>query len=447
MNDLIDYISSKKALLSEIREWLKLLISLATPVIIAGGAWITNNYLKNRDEKRLTQERKIATEKEQQTIIKDYLEEITSLSLNDQWPTESENLNEEDNNPDRQDDRQLLENNIQKITNPDSYSLMEFLKTLNKIKVVSIANAFTLTVLNELNGDKKEYIIKFLNDSGFLKILLLESADLSKSKLINIDFTKRYLGGVNFDNANLSYSKFTGSYLIGVKFVGANLHIASLNKAYLFTGQLNKAQLYKTDLSQTTFNMTDLSEAKLSEAKFGFTAFIEANLSQADFSTGIIEKTDNSEEVKFKAATIYSTVFKKNNLSQANFAKAILRQVYFEKANLSGANFNEAVLINVNFEEGNISGANFSKAVLVNVDFNNVEGFNENQFVFQTPTLEKFKNTINSLLNRNYPETQPCLWNVQFPEESRIEQNREKVLEILQKRLKIPREQVGALIL
>lgn len=124
-----------------------------------------------------------------------------------------------------------------------------------------LLRANTQTALAEIDGERKRYIIMFLQDTHLLtfntnhnSIPLLKNADLIEAKL---------------DNLDLSYANFTGADL-----TKANLSQANLHKSIFFQAKLTNANITNTDLRSVNLEKTDLTNANLTNACYdNFTKF------------------------------------------------------------------------------------------------------------------------------------------------------------------------------
>jgi len=220
-------------------EWLELLIA---PAVLAGFGILANQYFKQRDkreeelekertEKQREQERIIAKDKERQESLKDYLADMTELLLDDSW---------------------LVAN-----AQTDSSVVSQI------PRIVAIARARTITILRELDGERKGLVIKFLSESGSLKLISLAFSDLRGANLYQANLNGVNLEGTNLDGANLE---------------GANLRRARLIRAMLFNVNLSKAYLNNANLCRANFSNANLIEANLSKANLHSTIFSDANL-------------------------------------------------------------------------------------------------------------------------------------------------------------------------
>lgn len=102
-----------------------------------------------------------------------------------------------------------------------------------------LLRSLTQTVLREVDGERKRYIIMFLKDSFFLNSpyqeapALLKDADLTEANLSKLDLTASNFSGSNLSNANLTHTNFHKSNLSSANLTNANLTNADLRGANL----------------------------------------------------------------------------------------------------------------------------------------------------------------------------------------------------------------------
>lgn len=115
-----------------------------------------------------------------------------------------------------------------------------------------LLRAITQETLAEIDGERKRYVIMFLQDislltSGYQKSSpLLEGADLTEAKLDHLQLSHANFRGVNLSKANLE---------------AANLHQTNLDQALL-----NNAVLINADLRGASLKKTNLTNANLTNA-------------------------------------------------------------------------------------------------------------------------------------------------------------------------------------
>ena len=117
-----------------------------------------------------------------------------------------------------------------------------------------IAQALTLAVLDELDGQHRGKVITYLAESGFisrktstinlnranlqklelkgvsLNSVIINDADMTGAKLTKVTFTDSDLGASDFSQANLDGVNFSSAILRGSNFYGANLKNIEISK-------------------------------------------------------------------------------------------------------------------------------------------------------------------------------------------------------------------------
>ncbi|NJL23604.1 MAG: pentapeptide repeat-containing protein [Leptolyngbyaceae cyanobacterium SM1_3_5] len=117
-----------------------------------------------------------------------------------------------------------------------------------------VARSLTLTVLPQLNGDRRGLILKFLAESNLLNLTAgtpLENADFSEAKL---------------DRASLANLQLTGVNLQAAQLIQADLQAANLQSALLQTAILREANLQGAKLTEANLMRSNLQAANLEGA-------------------------------------------------------------------------------------------------------------------------------------------------------------------------------------
>jgi len=245
-------------------DWLELLI---IPAVLAGGAlWF------NRAERKA--EREIADERLREAALQGYLDKMTEL---------------------------LLEKDLRKSGAAD--------------EARAVARARTLTVLRQLDGERRATLLRFLYEAKLINkddtVVELHLADLSQAHLFmdnlreaNLSWAslrEAYLIEADLSEADLSWSSLREANLIGANLSKANLVEASLCGANLIGADLSGANLRGADLSRATLDRAKLSKADLIEANL-----IEAYLSGADLNGANLSGADLS------GADLHEIIFDSN---------------------------------------------------------------------------------------------------------------------------------------
>lgn len=119
-----------------------------------------------------------------------------------------------------------------------------------------LLRSLTQTVLRELDGERKRYIIMFLKDSFFLNSpyqespALLKEADLTEANLSQLDLTASNFSGSNLSNANLTHTNFHKG-----NFQNANLTNADLTNADLRGANLTNIEAVNTNFTEACYDV------------------------------------------------------------------------------------------------------------------------------------------------------------------------------------------------
>ncbi len=116
-----------------------------------------------------------------------------------------------------------------------------------------LLRANTQTVLSEIDGERKRYIIMFLKDTD---LLIFNSNKVSTPLLKNANLTEARL-----DNLDLSYANFTGADLTKANLSQANIHSGSFLQAKLTNANVTNADLRSVNLEKTDLTNTNLTNA------------------------------------------------------------------------------------------------------------------------------------------------------------------------------------------
>jgi len=137
-------------------------------------------------------------------------------------------------------------------------------------EVRNIARVRTLTTLRQLDGARKGILLLFLHEADLISspnpVILLAGDDLHGAVLHGADLGRADLHRAVLQNADLQ---------------NANLAGANLRGAYLHCANLHNAVLHNADLSQAVLIRANLDEADLGEADLHSASLIEARLHSA----------------------------------------------------------------------------------------------------------------------------------------------------------------------
>lgn len=209
-------------------DWLQLLAALAIPVAVAVGTlWFTAAQSQASDRANAQQHQtdlQIANDQQQETALQNYLDRMSGL---------------------------LLNNNL-RASKPED-------------EVRNIARALTLTILPQLNGDRKGKVVRFLYESDLILLPTYPYNIYNQGKLVSsvtLPTTIVGLDGANLEGANLEHADLEGANLEDVDLQNANLSSAILNGADLYGATLRKATLTKADLTDAYLTKADLTNAQ-----------------------------------------------------------------------------------------------------------------------------------------------------------------------------------------
>lgn len=293
-------------------DWLQLLV---IPVAAAFLAFWLNRVQANRErtatEQRVERDREIARDNQRETALQTYLDKISEL---------------------------LFQKNLRESKEGD--------------EVRTIARARTLTMLRQLDRDRKASLLQFLSEAKLLPLIDLERADLGNTNLSSFDLSGARLSKANLKGANLSF---------------ANLEKADLSEADCQGAHLQNAFLWSADLTRANFSGADLSKATLIEAQVGLANFSSAILVKADLGEvgldldGLVDV--DGPWVNFVGA----------HLEEAYLKKALLQRGDFRHALLCHADLTDAVLLEANLSSVKLTSANLSRAVLSEADLSGAD--------------------------------------------------------------------------
>lgn len=143
-------------------------------------------------------------------------------------------------------------------------------------EVRSVARAWTLTALSQLDGRRKGFVLRFLYESGLISVsnpiitlggAILGDPGVSETVLSRADLNDAKLNHVFLENAYLTRVHLIGADLRGSHLKGVNLNSADLREADVTGANLGGARLLNADLRGAKLDGVDLSEADLRNAK------------------------------------------------------------------------------------------------------------------------------------------------------------------------------------
>lgn len=250
----------------ELWDWLQLLL---VPLVLAvGGYWLTrteNRYALELQERR-----------EKDAALQAYLDQMTELLLHEKL----------------------------RISQPEA-------------EVRSVARARTLTVLKQLDGERKARVVQFLYEAGLISAK--DNAGAATKPIVGLQDAD--LRGVILEYLNLQ-----GIDLSGADLEGAKLHPLILNGA-----RLRGTNLSKTELFGISLKGADLEGAYFLHASMKLANLIDANL------TGAVFNDANSTHARFVGANLSKAHLERADLKDADFTGAILTETNFKDAKLEYA--------------------------------------------------------------------------------------------------------------
>jgi uncharacterized protein YjbI with pentapeptide repeats len=231
-----------------VRNWLELLI---VPLVLVGIGLLFEMQQANRQLATEQQQQALAEQRAQDEALQAYLSQMSSL---------------------------LLEKDL-RVADKDS-------------EVSTLARARTVTVLQRLDADRNQNVIRFLSEARLTgsAIGLLVESDLQGAHLEGTD-----LSGVDLSGADLTDADLSGTNLSDSILSGAELNNADLSDAYMSGANLSGAFLRYADLSGALFNNANLSDAELSGANLRGALLRYANLREAQliFAESVYEAADH----------------------------------------------------------------------------------------------------------------------------------------------------------
>jgi uncharacterized protein YjbI with pentapeptide repeats len=252
-------------------------------------------------------------------------------------------------------------------------------------KVRTLAEAHTLTVLQELDGNRKGSLMRFLIDARLVHDRKGETpGDFRNSRPV-VRLKGADLRDANLKEANLSHVDLTGADLRGADLRQARLtktvtdQRTQLNQRWqlvldiqnrrlsLQKDALRGKDLSEADLSYVDFREFDLRNTNLTGANLEFAKLEDVRI---DFSTLIDRKWRTVFEImngKARIRELKNTDLRSVYLGAAPLNRAQLQNSNLMWANMEYAQLNEANLSGATLAFANMTNANLRKAVLKKV--------------------------------------------------------------------------------
>lgn len=254
-----------------VRNWLELLV---VPLVLAGvGFWFAaqqDDRQRRTEERRAELERAIEDQRAQHATLQAYLDQMGTLLLDRDLRTSDEGSD-----------------------------------------VRRLARARTLVVLEALDSDRKDRVLRFLEETG-----LSQAGPEGEPPIISLKYAvlrdfelggKQLLRGTDLTQAWLTGSGLSEAHLEGTDLSGAHLGGADLRGAYLQDAKLSGAYLYDTDLRGADLSGADLSDAEgrfESGARMIRTSLGGARLDGADLTNARVSEEQLREAESLKGATM-----------------------------------------------------------------------------------------------------------------------------------------------
>lgn len=173
--------------------------------------------------------------------------------------------------------------------------------------VRDVADARTLTALENLDPDRKGILVRFLYNSGLIGYSPSDRSsfpivDLAFADLSNVNLHHALLIGAYIADANLNGADLRDMFSNYLNLHGDSLENANLSSALFANADLESVQLTNANLQFTRFDYANLSFAILSGADLSNANFLNANLSQADLYNTNITKEQLAEAKSLRGA-------------------------------------------------------------------------------------------------------------------------------------------------
>ena len=228
---------------STIIQWIQLLIPLSLPLAIGLFTVITTIQNRQIAQQQRDADKTQAEDGQRETVFTNYINEIS---------------------------RYRDENND---------------KMLDISKMLYV-RAKTLTILRDMDEERKKNILRFLYESWLLsniEINVMRGADFDRIKVHNEEcaFMDAYLDGASFQDSSFTQCIFRRSRLTQIDFRGADLARSVFGFSNLTDCRLDNANLQSAIIRSVTFTSTSLSYVNFRGAKLDEVQFHNVNLTGA----------------------------------------------------------------------------------------------------------------------------------------------------------------------
>lgn len=198
--------------------------------------------------------------------------------------------------------------------------------------------------------------------------------DLSNLNYTGIDFSKSDFSGANLSQSNFSNPEWNRgrrstfyfpeleidcSIFDRVNFTGADLSFAKFEDIYLGGSNFQHA-----NLQGTSFLLSRLKEADFRSANF-----IDAHVNGQHVNTATNFQQSEIQRCDFRECLLPGANFRMTDAQNTNYHKAVLVRAYFTESNLSNANLTNTNLEQTSFVKANLTGAKLNGAYLKQTQF------------------------------------------------------------------------------
>lgn len=193
--------------------------------------------------------------------------------------------------------------------------------------------------------------------------------DMSKSNLVDCDFSGLKNLHEKFNSANMLRCQFIGSEMAGLLLKNNNIESCD------FSGSdVNNSQIQGTNLLNNKFKDCSLKETEFSGSNIDGCDFSGSNLTGAEFSKSFIYGSD------FNNVDFTGVKFKSGGLENNSVSNTVWDRTAFADAHLVNTIF-EGTLEDCSFENCTFIKVKFQNATLINTFFKNNRKLKKVQFI------------------------------------------------------------------
>ncbi|NCQ98553.1 MAG: pentapeptide repeat-containing protein [Microcystis aeruginosa L211-101] len=265
-------------------DWLQLLI---IPLMLALGAFYLNSAADFRDYQ-------IAQEQKHQEILTDYFSKMQDLIVETKKSKQTPGSKE---------------------SNSEERLLTEFRPT---------AQALTLSVLEQLDGERKGKVIIYLAESKLITANNDNPSSLPEIKLNGANLKEIVLN--NVDLYSIIDMKNKDQIINGIKINNANMERANLRKVNLFKSELNGSNLENATLENVNFPGSTMIGSRFINGKITDVNFTDVKLGKTIFDNVNLKNITISNKTTFDNAC-----FTKIDTSNTKQEPDLLTKEYLKK--------------------------------------------------------------------------------------------------------------------